>query len=172
MGFSTSVYCKPTNIGLCLNSDSECPTKFKFSVVTAYTRCALTHCSTWNDVHQELNFVAQQLVNNGYSNKDILHITRHTLVQWYNQEDRPDDGRRKIKLFYRNFMHSNYKRDEAALHDIINSHVAMTDPESMIDLIIYYKNRKTSQLLMKNSPQMDSDPLKNNWCYLPNHLPS
>ena len=107
--FCTSVYRKPTNIGLCLNGDSECPTKFKSSVIGSYTRRTLTHCSSWDAVHHELDFVSQQLVNNEYFNKDSQRITRRALDQWYIQENRSDDGGNKIKLFYRNFMHSNYK---------------------------------------------------------------
>ena len=69
--FTTKVYRKPTNIGLCLNGHSECPEKYKSSVIAAYMKRAITHCSSWKDVHHELNFVAQQLVNNGYTNRDI-----------------------------------------------------------------------------------------------------
>ena len=59
--FMTSVYRKPTNIGLCLNGYSECPIKFKSSVINAYVNRALPHCSTWNEVQKELDFVTQQL---------------------------------------------------------------------------------------------------------------
>ena len=57
-------------------------------------------------------------------------------------------------------MHSNYKQDEAEVRSIISNNVSITDPDSAIHLIIYYKNKRTSQLIMKNSPRMDSDPLK------------
>ena len=77
--FSTSVYRKHTNIGLCLNGKSECPKNFKSSVIYAYIKRALAHCSTWNEVHRKLDFVAQQLVDNGYSNRDIQYVTRKTL---------------------------------------------------------------------------------------------
>ena len=65
-----------------------------------------------------------------------------------------------MNLFYRNFMHVNYKRDEVALKEIITNNVNVTDPDSVLNLIIFFKNKKTSQLIMKNFPQMDSDPLK------------
>ena len=84
-------------------------------------------------MHKELDFVAQQLVNNGYSNQDIKRITRRTMDQWYTEQDRPDDGRWKINLFFRNYMHINYKRDEAALKDIINNNVTVTDPDSVLN---------------------------------------
>ena len=143
-----------------MNGNSKCPKKFKSSVIYAYIKCALTHCSTWNEVHIELDFVAQQLIDNGYSNRDIQYVTRKTLDQWYNQQDRPDDSRQKIKLYYRNFMHSGYKIDETVLRNIINNNVSATDPDSVVNLIIFCMNRKTSQFLMKNSPPADSDPLK------------
>ena len=57
-------------------------------------------------------------------------------------------------------MENNYKQDEAAIRNIISNNVSATDPDSAIHLIIYYKNKRTSQLIMKNSPQVDSDPLK------------
>ena len=58
------------------------------------------------------------------------------------------------------FMHKDYKKDEAIMRRIVSSNVAARDPDCEIDLIIYYKNKRTSQLLMKNFPQVDEDPLK------------
>ena len=56
-------------------------------------------------------------------------------------------------------MHSNYKQDEAAIRSIISNNASATDPDSAIHLITYYENKRTSQLIMKNS-KVDSDPLK------------
>ena len=86
---------KPTNIGLCLNGDSECPVKLKSSVIAAYTKRAVSHCSSWNDVHKELDFMAHQRVDNGYSNKDVRHITRGSLNQWYAPEERGEEKRKE-----------------------------------------------------------------------------
>ena len=63
-------------------------------------------------------------------------------------------------MFYRNRMHADYKKDEAIIRLIINQNVTVTDPKSEISLIIYYQNKRTSQLLMNNSPLACSDPLK------------
>ena len=154
--FSISVYRKPTNIGLCLNGKSECHKTFKNSFIYAYVNRAVTHCSTWNEVHRELDLVAQQLVDN----LDIQDVTRKNLDHWYNQQERPSDSRHKIKLYYRNFMHTEYKKDEAVLRYIINNNASALDPDSVIDLIIFYKIKETSQFLMKKSPPAGSDPLK------------
>ena len=127
--------------------DSECPAKFKSSVIGSYTRHALTHCSTWDTVRRELDFVSQQLVNNGYSNKDIQRMKRKPFGQWYTQESRSDDGGNKIKLFYRNFMHSNYKQDEAAIRNIISNNVSATDPDSAIHSYIGMTTTRLSKRL-------------------------
>ncbi|XP_064080775.1 uncharacterized protein LOC135197684 [Macrobrachium nipponense] len=46
---ATTVYTKATNLGLCLNGDSECPARFKTTTVKAFIGRALSHCSTWQD---------------------------------------------------------------------------------------------------------------------------
>ena len=138
-GLQTSVYHKPINLELCLNGDSECPSKYKTYVVSSFVKRALSHCSTWNDVHQELEHIEQQLVDNGYTNKEIQRVTRTTLDHWYAEEDNDAEGtKRKTKLFYRSFMHKDYKKDEAIMRRIVSSNVAASDPDSEIDLIIYY----------------------------------
>ena len=69
--FATSVYRKPTDIGLCMNPKSACPDRYKRGVIRTYVRRALTHCSTWELVHIELQHVKQLLVDNGYACQDI-----------------------------------------------------------------------------------------------------
>ncbi|XP_066939690.1 uncharacterized protein [Macrobrachium rosenbergii] len=69
--FSTKVYTKPTNLGMCMNGTSECPERYKHSTISAYIRRALSHCSSWNDTHDEMERVAQVLVDNGHPNQNI-----------------------------------------------------------------------------------------------------
>ena len=96
-------------------------------------------------MHQELEHITQQLVNKGYTNKDIQRVTRTTLNCWYAEDDNSaEDTNRTIKLFYKGFMHKDYKKDEAIMRRIVSSNVAASDPDSEIDLIIYYKNKRTS----------------------------
>ena len=52
--FTTSVFRKPTDPGRCMSGDSECPDKYKESVIRAYINRAIKHCSTWPLLHQEL----------------------------------------------------------------------------------------------------------------------
>ncbi|XP_069179090.1 uncharacterized protein [Procambarus clarkii] len=53
-GFHTAVYAKETNTGMCLNSNSDCPDRYKRSVINAYVDRALsgvvmTQCVSGDD---------------------------------------------------------------------------------------------------------------------------
>ena len=54
-----------------------------------------------------------------------------------------------MKIYYRNQFSSNYKVDESAIRKIIKNHVFQFNIK--LKLIIYYKNRTTSQLITKNN---------------------
>lgn len=56
-----------------------------------------------------------------------------------------------VKLFYRNQMSNKYKQEEICLKKMIGDCVHPTDPQSRLSLHIYYKNRKLSQLFIKNN---------------------
>ncbi|XP_076042001.1 uncharacterized protein LOC143025906 [Oratosquilla oratoria] len=74
--YQTTVYRKKTDIGRCLNAASECPQRYKLSVIRAYLRRAFRNCSSWTLFHQELSRIKQILSNNGYSNTIIDNKTR------------------------------------------------------------------------------------------------
>ncbi|ESN92894.1 hypothetical protein HELRODRAFT_165026 [Helobdella robusta] len=60
----------------------------------------------------------------------------------------------KLTLFYRNLMSSSYKEDEYIIRKIIKKGVHPFDSNEKINLLIYYKNFKSQQLLIKNSPNV------------------
>lgn len=70
--FNTQVYVKATNPGHCLNGNSECPQSFKYSTIRACIRRTTTHCSTWQQVNEEIERPTQVLVNNGFSTDGVL----------------------------------------------------------------------------------------------------
>jgi len=160
-GFRTTVYTKPTNKGLCLNGDSECPKRYLRSSISAYIRRALSHCSTWKDAHQELERITQVLVNNGYTNTDISDVIKRHMDKWYTHQDTTTPANDKhIKIYYRSHMSTDYKTDEKIIKDIVHRNVRPTDPEQHIALIIYYKSRKTAHLLLRNRPSATKTPLQ------------
>ncbi|XP_066970171.1 uncharacterized protein [Macrobrachium rosenbergii] len=166
---SIKVYNKQMNLGMCLNGERECPERYKHSIINAYVRRALSHCSSWNDTHDELERVAQVLVDNGHPNKEIGESIRRNVENWYQQELCPNVPEH-IDLFYRGFFHKKYKDDECALQKIIEENDNTTNLEKKVNSVIYYKNRKTSSLMMKNNPVVpQQDPLKKTnviYCYL------
>ena len=48
-------------------------------------------------------------------------------------------------------MNSNYKRDEKAIRHIINENVKTVNRNDNVHFVIYYKNKKTCNLVMKNN---------------------
>ena len=143
------MYTKSTNPGHCLNGRSECPQRFKDSTIGAYIRRALTHCSTWKQVHTEIERSTQVLINNGFKEQDISRQTKKILNNWYN----PDTTEKKeeIKIYYRAFFSTAHKQEERIMKEIIHKNVKPTDPNTRINLQIYYRNKKTSQLLLRNN---------------------
>ena len=69
--FVTSIYNKPTDSGHCLNAQSECPERYKTSVIRSNIPRAYEVCPSWDLFHKQTNRTRQVLINNGYSNTRI-----------------------------------------------------------------------------------------------------
>ena len=148
---STSVYRKPTDVGRCLNAASECPDRYKVSVVKGFLFRAKTLCSERDEMLLEINRSKQILVNNGYSNRLIDDEIRKFLRREAPPQPPPPPPTTTHKIYYKNFMHPNYKRNEKSLKDIINNNVKLINPSERLQVVIYYKSIKTSNLFMKNN---------------------
>ena len=48
-------------------------------------------------------------------------------------------------------MNQKYQQDESLVKEILKNNVRVTKPDDRIQLIIYYKSTKTSNLIMKNN---------------------
>ena len=69
--FDPQVYRKPTNVGSCLNANSECVDKYKDSVAFSFLNRAYKISNNWNHFHQEVQYIKQMLVNNNYTNSKV-----------------------------------------------------------------------------------------------------
>ena len=156
--FSTEVYVKPTNLGFCLNASSECPEKYRRSVIDSFVKRALTHCSSWSTTHAELSRTSQLLANNGYKQSDIDQVIRSRLDKFMQPPSPATEAPQDIVLFYMNYMSSSYKRDEQAINKIVKHHVTPTDANTRLKLQIYYRTKRTSTLVIRNNclPQTDN----------------
>ncbi|XP_064120748.1 uncharacterized protein LOC135225344 [Macrobrachium nipponense] len=150
---TTTVCTKLTNQGLCLNLESECPARFKTTTIRAFVRRALMHCSSWQGTHTELDRVPQMLVNNGYPNKMISREIKKDLNEWYmaDEENKENPPSKDILLFYKSFMHQRYK-EEKCIRQIVNENITPMEEGKKLSLVIYYKNHRTRDLVMRNNP--------------------
>ena len=155
--FTTTIHRKPTDQGLCLNANSECPEKYKLSVISNYLNRAYKVTQTWEDFDTELTRIKQTLVNNNFTNTLIDQQINIFLNNKFSNNT-PITNHNNITLYYHNQMHNNYKTDEKILKDILKTNVTCTDPNSKLNLIIYYKNKKASNLVMKNNSSSPSPP--------------
>ena len=73
------------------------------------------------------------------------HLHQREDIHTKNREEKE-----KHKLCHKNQINSGFKEDEKTLKDIIHKNVKLK-PGHKIVTIIYYKSKKTSQLVMKNT---------------------
>ena len=57
-------------------------------------------------------------------------------------------------------MSTEYKKEENIIKNIVKTNVKPTNPEHTIELTIYYKTKKTSQLYIKNNNTKPPAPLQ------------
>ena len=148
----STVYRKPTDVGRCLNAVSECPDRYKISVIKGFLLRAKTLSSDRDDMLLEFSRSKQILVNNGYTNKLIDDEIRKFLrKETSEQSPPPPPPGTTHKVYYKNFMNTNYKRNEKSIKEIINNNVKVINPNDRLQIVIYYKSTKTSNLVMKNN---------------------
>ena len=134
-----------------MNGESECPQRYKDATISAFFRRALTHCSTWQETQKEIDRVQQLLVNNGYSNSEVQAKLRRIIDAWYKGPPPPTTHEgTNHKIFYKSHMTSKYKEDERAIKHIIHRNVTPIEADDKLSIVIYYRSKKTSSLLMKN----------------------
>ena len=145
----TTVYRKKTDGGRCMNARSECPTRYKRGVIRTYVRRALKTCSTWQLFDREIDHVKKMLMNNSYRADDVDQEVKNVL----DQHLRPTKSQKNdntVIIYYKNQMTDAYKMDERILQDIVKNNITPTD-NNRVALRIYYKSRRTSNLIMKNN---------------------
>ena len=154
--FHTSVHRKPTNTGQTLNANSECPSRYKTSVVRAFVKRAIRTSSSNVTMHAEFARIKQLLVNNGYRNRDIDLEVRRQLDQLYRgptlSGQLAPENNVTYHLYYRNFMNTEYRTEERTLNHIVKKNVTCEDDSHNLKLPIYYQSTKTKHLVMRNNP--------------------
>ena len=148
--FQTTVYHKPTDQGHCLNALSECSHKYKDSVISNYLNRAYRISQNWSDFHNEVQHIKQILINNNYSNS-IVDSKIQSFLNKIHTEDTKDSVKSQIPIFYNSQYHPNYKTEERVIKEIIDSNVICSNPYDKLNVIFYYKNKKSCNLVMRNN---------------------
>jgi hypothetical protein len=148
--FRTMVYRKPTDNGVCMNASGDTPKQYKMSVIKGFLYRAKSICSDKNELLLEIKRSKQILINNGYSNREVDAEIRRFLKSSDRNITRQSEEDTTHSLFYRNYMNSQYQKDEKVLRDLIRDNVTMKG-NNRLKLVIYYKSRKTRDLVMKNN---------------------
>ena len=152
--FVTQVYRKQTNTGHCLNGRSECPVRYKTSVIRAYVRRALKACSTWELIHQEFERLKQIFANNGYDQEMVEQEIQKMLDARRAQDPTPPDAELNgatHKLWYKGTMSSSYKTEEKILRDIVSRNCIPVNANDKITLNVYYQSPRVSGMVMRNN---------------------
>ena len=163
--YVTSVYVKPTNFGRTLNAKSECPSKYKNSVLRAFVTRAVKTSSTYELMHSEFNRTKQLLVNNGYTNTEIDEEIHKQLDKHQRQQTTQNSASKVHHVYYKNFMSSQYKTDEQILKSIVKKNTVCNKHDEQLQINIYYQSRKTRQLVMQNSPATAQESNRTNVVY-------
>lgn len=158
----TSVYTKATSAGQLLNFKSECPLKYKKSVIKSMLHRGFKISSDMELFNAEVHRLRQTFSNNNYPMK-IIDSCIKEFFDSKNKTANNHQQKNKIKIYYENQMHDNHLKDEKAIKDIISQNVKPTNPNDELDVVIYYKNLKTRNLLMKNNIASNPDKLSLSW---------
>ena len=147
--FKTSVFIKTTNFEDCLNYNSICPDKYKFSVTNTLLHRAYHICSDWESFHIEVNRIKQLLTNNNFP-MNVIDESINKFLNKIFEKEKIEANKNVIKLYFRNQMCLNYKTEEKKLHSLIDNHVKPVNTNYKINLFIYYKNLKLQNLFIRN----------------------
>ena len=116
-----------------MNGNSECPSRYKRSVINSFLIRANKSSSCEAKFQEEINQTRKMLGRNNYNPIMINECIDTFLKNRKKNEDkqsenkRDDDKIRNIKLFYEAQFHKNYQIDEKVLSEIIKSNVKPTD---------------------------------------------
>ena len=78
--------------------------------------------------------------------------------------NRRTDERDKFPIYLKNQMIPSYKVDERILKTILSRNIDSTSMDISLNLKVYYKNMRSSNLIMQNNPHTQSKQKSFNVC--------
>ena len=104
--FSSSVYRKPTFTGLSMNFNSFTPFLYKINLIKTLIHRAYSICSTYFDLHKELKFISNFLVENGFKVNVIDKQIKKFLDNKYNENPKLI-GAQKQEIYFKLPFHGH-----------------------------------------------------------------
>ena len=155
---NTEIYVKPTSSGQCINFHSIAPYRYKTGVIKTLLNRAYKICSSNESLNSEIERLKQLFTNNNFPMKTIeKEISNFISKKHHPESQNPDEPTTDpTTLYYRNQMSSQYQQEEKNLQNIIENNVKPIRNQK-IKLMIYYRNKKLSNLLIRNNPHKDSE---------------
>ena len=120
-------------------------------MISSYVNRALTHCSTWTEIHRELERIRQLLTNNGYADHLIEKEIKKKLDRFAEPVQEPKPPKETITIYHNNTFHDRYREECDALRNIVKRGVTPTNKDAIIDLRIFSKPNLIRSLIMRNS---------------------
>ena len=152
----TSVYNKPTNPGIYINPNSECPDSYKNSTIQALIHRTYKISSDHNTFHQSVSRLKQAFINNGYPNKSFDAVLSKYLNKISEARDPANNPETTHLIYYRNQFSNAYKTDERVMKSIISSNITCKNPSEVVKLQNYYKSRHVKTLISNNRTQTNT----------------
>ena len=153
-GLSHDVYVKPSNGDTCMNGAGYCPEKYKESVVFNFLARTYEISSSWHSFDVEVKRIKNILINNNYTNSMFDRILNMFLCKKINdiQSKQAAERANDIPIRYCAQMHDRYKLDEEIIRGMICDNVTVIEaPENRLNFNIYYNNKKSHNMIMRNS---------------------
>ena len=103
---------------------------------------------------QEIQHIKKMLMNN-FPNR----ILDENIKKFTNKKKNENEHKNKINVLYKNQMHGNYKIEERVIKNIVRNNIKCQNNQEQLNIVFYYKNMKSSNLVIKNSPSRENDSL-------------
>ena len=84
-----------------------------------------------------------------YLYENIIYIS--CIYCWFSVPPNQDEQRNVIPIYYQSQTHLNYKVEERTILSIVLNNSQCVEPGKKLNIIFYYKNIKSANLVMKNN---------------------
>ena len=118
INYLTSVFQNPTNFGIYLHYNSECPPRYKVGTFSALIHRTFKIFSNWQPFDSTINKLKQTFINIGYP-KLYYSILQNYLHKKHTDSTRNTDPPNIHNIYYQNQFSNVYKTDERIIKQII-----------------------------------------------------